>query len=353
MVVEQETKNESPQQFINDDRLEPEQSVKAPGIIKNWLGRVRDAYRGLLVDDSLPPEDRAGLVGKFKEEISSVAREAIREGVDFSKCQMDAVIRDHRDGLKVEFETFSPYLADYNTATGEIWADKLVPADQIGLKVGALLRRVLYRARMISLYDEYNSDMANSADFWGKPTKQLDAGSKSAVDAPQLEFTAEAKRGFRSSLKKLMSQDNLKLIRAGDKEGKDYLFISESAKIKEAEILVEKLESQGLIKRDGQAINFVNKQAENPLYQEIPLRTKNGRWLCEALDASSYIKPENFEITHLVVLPKHFEEQQDKVWEILRSLGISSERYHNIFYDEKTPPETVERVVREEIEKYL
>ena len=74
--------------------------------------------------------------------------------------------------------------------------------------------------------------------------------------------------------------------------------------------------------------------------------------IAKALDASSYIKPENLEISHLVVLPEYFEEQQDKVWEVLRTLGIDNLHYHNIFYAESADPKKVAEVIRIEIEKY-
>lgn len=46
-------------------------------------------------------------------------------GVDFSRIQIDKIIQDKKNGREIEFETFSPYIADYNQNTGEIWTDKL------------------------------------------------------------------------------------------------------------------------------------------------------------------------------------------------------------------------------------
>ncbi|MEI8092000.1 MAG: hypothetical protein WCG98_07555 [bacterium] len=79
-------------------------------------------------------------------------------------------------------------------------------------------------------------------------------------------------------------------------------------------------DGQSYIQEMGKEILFVNPNAENPKYRKITLRKQNGHWMCEALDASSYIKPENLNITHLVILPTNFKEQQDKVWEMLRVL---------------------------------
>ena len=136
-----------------------------------------------------------------------------------------------------------------------------------------------------------------------------------------------------------------------DKEGENFLLISESSKTVEAEKLVERLDEAGHIQREGQKIYFVNEGAENPQYKRIILRTGTGRWLCEALDASTYLKPENLEITHLVVLSKDFVAQQDKVWEILRVLGIRPTHYHNIFYDKSLDPSVVAEIVDDEIKK--
>lgn len=131
------------------------------------------------------------------------------------------------------------------------------------------------------------------------------------------------------------------IIKNADVVGRDYLFVSESQKVQDAEILVAKLEGLATetgisyIRRNGEEIIFENPNAENSEYKKIILRTRNGRWLCEALDASSFLDPDNLAITHLVILPNHFKKQQDRVWELLRVLGITPENYHNIFYDDK------------------
>ena len=132
------------------------------------------------------------------------------------------------------------------------------------------------------------------------------------------------------------------------------MFISESSKIHDAEELIKRLEAKGIIRYENGEIIFDNENAENPDYKEIKLRKKDGDWLCPALDASSYLKPENLDITHLVVLPEqHFKEEQDQVWEILRALGIKSDRYHNIFYDERLEPGQAAEIIEKEFKKYF
>lgn len=339
-----------PKQFENITKLDSSASIDDKKKINffggTWLreaaSRIKDAFRGTII--SADEKKQKELAAKLSAELQSLEQEAVREGVDFSKCQFSDLFEA---GLPVEFECFSPYLSDYNLATGEIWQDKLTNTDKIGLALAKMLRQKFPAARMICLYDEYNTEMPDTADMYGRPSRQdrdragdLIKDSKGNMkDASQIKLSNDIKLAFKSNIEKLLPDDNK-------------LLISESEKIKDAEVLVEKLDQAGFIKKDGQAIYFINQNAENPLFREITLRAPNGHWMCEALDSSSYIKPENIKINHLVILPNHFKVQQDKVWEILRCLGVQSSHYHNIFYEENNDPGTVTRVIREEIEKY-
>jgi hypothetical protein len=110
--------------------------------------------------------------------------------------------------------------------------------------------------------------------------------------------------------------------------------------------LVTELDRFGFIQRQGLEIIFTPREPENPLYDRITLRTKRGKWLCAALDAAGFLDEQNRRITHLVALPHYMKEQQDKVWDILRVLGISSGRYHNIFYDPSAESDVIVRTVQ-------
>ncbi len=295
-------------------------------------------------------------------------KEIARAGVDFSKCQMNEIVAADRQGKQVEFESFSPYLADYNLKTGEIWPDKLMNHDQIGLAVAKAVRQELPRARMISLYDEYNTGMPDTADYYGLPYKEGE-NTKSLVLAP------EVKANFKKSIVNLWQQEGL--IGPNDKEDKNYLLVSESEKTEGAPELLRRLVegidqgkakgkiiygqvSEGKVAQNEMERHNLEKRKEELKEQitfitedgrEIRLRDQSGHWTCQTLDASSYLDPKNLEITHLVILPNEFKEQQDKVWEILRSLDIQPTNYHNIFFDKDLPPEAVAEVIREEIEK--
>jgi hypothetical protein len=323
-----------------EEKVGEKRVTHADAIPKKPWSKIFGEYKKVFNSiQGLAAQSEKLLKEKRKEELASFETRATREGVNFSRCQMDKVIAAYASGKPVEFETFSPYLADYGMATGEIWENNLIKADTIGLGIGKMLRENFSNARVISLYDEYNSNVPDSSDIYGKPV----------TDGAQLAFAPEAKESFKKNVELVMRNNGI--IREGDTEGKNFLLLSESSKAKDAEALVQKLEALGKIKRDGEEIIFKNPDAENPEYAEITLKTKNGRWLCETLDASTYLKPENVEITHLVILPNHFKKQQDKVWEILRILGIETTNYHNIFFDENTSPEAAVRVIQEEIER--
>lgn len=350
-----------------------ENEKEEPFKFMNWLKRIRDAYKGSIIkyskeseDRSLPEKEkkaaeriRQELIEKMKTEQAVIEKQATREGVNFSKCQMGEIVKALKSGKPLEYEALSPYLADYDGVNGKIWLDKLIKADAIGLAVSGLLRRAFNaaNARLISLYDEYNSGMPDSTNLLGAPESE----------GPQIKYSDQAKENFKDSLRETLESNGS--IRKNDKEGENYLFVSESSKVEAAENeLLPRLKEyfkahpeQGCIEekgketneKDNKEITFVNNAAENPEHRRIQLRTKNGRWRCEALDASSYLNSENLKITHLVILPNEFIEQQDKVWEMLRILGIKPTNYHNIFYDKDVLPETVVRVIQEEIEKYM
>ena len=316
----------------------PEAQIeKSPRMIMGLLRNIREKFRRAFVT---APASSNELKKRMDEEIVQVEHAATKEGVDFSRCQLDKVVKAYNSGRRVEFESFSPYLSDYDLSTGRMREDNLTATDEIGLAIGKVLREEFPNARLISLYDEYNTEMPDTSNPRGIPEP-----------GPQITLPDETKRVFREDITQLLMKRSLISKNATDNDG-EYLLISESSKTEEAETLVNKLEANGNIEHDEQAIYFINPESENPAYRKIQLRTKAGRWLCEALDASSYIKPENLEITHLVVLPNHFKEQQDKVWEILRVLGIKPTNYHNIFFDENNDPEIMAEVIKEEINAF-
>ncbi|MDO8451734.1 MAG: hypothetical protein Q7S76_02585, partial [bacterium] len=174
---------------------------------------------------------------------------------------MSDVVAAYDRGEHIDIETVSPYLSDYNTHTGEMWGNLLAPADAIGIEVAKMFRTAFPNVRMISLYDEYNSDLPDSSDAHGKPTR----------DAAQLQFSDDVKANFRNSFESILRTKGV--INDADKEGRDYILISESEKVRDVDTLIRQLEASGNIRREGEAIWFENPNAENHEYQHILLRT--------------------------------------------------------------------------------
>lgn len=190
------------------------------------------------------------------------------------------------------------------------------------------VRSFFPQARLVSLYDEYNIQNQQAANSRFSEIRS---------------YTAAQRKNFRKSLIEILCDDII--LPATAQEGVGFLLIAESLQVKEAQLMVAQLERKGLIERRGEEVLFVNSLAENPLYQNIRLRTAKGRWLCEALDASAFFKSENQIITHMIVLPNYMKSQQDKVWEIIRVLGIPMHNYHNIFYDPTQPPAKISAAI--------
>jgi len=267
----------------------------------------------------------------FKAETKS---EQEKKLLDFSKCQMQDLLKGIKEGYDFEWESYSPYLADHNTATGELLTDEMPKDDKIGIEIAKMLKEKFPNARMISLYDEYNTNLPDSSDIFGKPNEAK----------KQLELPEEIKNIFRKSIEKYLRKEGV--IKDKDKEGENYLFVSESSKTKKAQELVDRLRERGAI-RDGKngEIFFDNGQ------ESFILKTKAGRWMCEALDASAFLDPKNLEIIHLVILPDHFKKQQDRVWEMLKTLGHKPTNYHNIFYNPEGDPQKITERIKQEIEQ--
>jgi hypothetical protein len=217
-------------------------------------------------------------------------------------------------------------------SAGRMKTDNLIPEDAIGAELAGTFRRLLPRAKLVSLYDEYNTSIWGHADL-------RDGTSKIG------EFSEEAKRTFHDSLVDLLKAHGG--IAEAAVEGTDFVLLAESSKVVDAERLVQRLDRAGHIEYKGDEIVFVNEVAENPLYSNFTLRTKQGHWLCEALDAATFLKPQNIAVTHIVVLPDYMKVQQDKVWEILRVLGILPDNYHNFFYDSTHPPKQIARIIED------
>lgn len=318
------------------------ESIPNPLNVMSKVRAIMDAFKAKeVLGGELSGEEQEDL----KKSVYTIEKQTVINGVDFSKIQIPKIFEAIAEGNLIEFETYSPYLNDHNQKTGEIFKEKRAKDEEIGLKTGGWFKEYLsgLRAnfRVISLSDEYNSEASEEVDSFGRPVK-----------GKQAEFPKDVRDRFLQETEDEMREAGI--IEEDDVVGKDYLIISESSKQESAVELVRQLDEKGLIRRDpkNQEIIFHNPDAENPLYKSIRLRSKTGRWLCEALDASSFLNEENRDIFHIVVLPNGYKEQQNKVWEILRVHGIAPLNYHNIFYDPDQDPEVVRKTIENEFEKY-
>lgn len=264
-----------------------------------------------------------------KKEVASIAavvhtseQAKIYDGVNFSRMQIPTILSQYAEGSRIEFETLGPYLSNYVHSNGIITLDNITNEDAIGLELARLFRTLFPDGRLISLYDDYN----------GKPALQDDNDA-------YVPFDALMTRNFRISLRDLFRSQGV--ILPAHKTTEDFLLLSEAASISAADELVHNLEMRGYIRRMEQAIIFFNNDAENPLHRYFYLRTRQGRWLCEALDAATFLAEHNLQVVHIVALPDYMRPQQDKVWEILRVLGLQPARYHNIFFNPRGDPKAV------------
>jgi len=271
---------------------------------------------------------KGGVLRFSKKEVATITatmldseQAKIYDGINFSRIQIPTILSQRSMGIPMGFETLGPYLSNYLHADGIMTLDNLTNEDAIGLKLARLFRGLFPDAHLVSLYDDYNRNNI-----------QQDSTVESSFNPAMIQ-------NFHASLEDLFRSQ--RVILPAHEAGKDFFLLSEAARVMDADTLVRRLSTHGYIQRKGQAIIFVNNDAENPLYRYFYLRTRQGRWLCEALDAAAFLSEQNLSIVRIVALPDYMRPQQDKVWEILRVLGMQPSRYHNIFFDPLSDPYAV------------
>lgn len=267
--------------------------------------------------------------------------------IDTHKCQFDDILQAYFiEKRPLECEALGTYAADYDFKNGIIFENNLVSDDVIGLAITQWLQEYFPQAKMYSLLDTYHTMMPDTTDPSGKPIGEIDW-----VIPMHLQMSPEAKQAFKSNFLKLLKNRNI------DTSPEKYVLLDEGDKVFAAEKIVAEIEVKSLeegksfyLENDGEKIVFHNPDAENPDFQKIQLRNANGKWTCQALDAASYQKAENLDITHLVILPSSMRSQQDQVWELLRVLGIQNKHYHNIFFDTTADAEKIVDAITDEFE---
>lgn len=349
-----------------DDNLSKLRLQESDRETSGWVEaqKLRDEYKTKLVQWAIAEgknlnelEMPGFLKAELDKKMEIVDEKYTVNGVHFLKCHFSKIIDDLRSGRRVEFEAFGPYLKDYLGEGFDVKDVKYMSADETGLAIMKFLRQIMPEAHPVSLYDEYNLGTAANESGTGlstDPSKQKKGSERGQREAADI---------FKDRFKKFVEESMRaqEIIGVGETEGpdKDFVLISETEKIKDAEELVKILKALELEKGRkiiasgvDQEIWFQNNidDCEDPRHLRIQLRDREGKWQCAALDASGFLNPINRDITHLVILSKpseknkenakdeqdkvnNFEIQQDQVWEILRLLGFQPEHYHNIFFE--------------------
>jgi hypothetical protein len=273
--------------------------------------------------------------------IASGEPDAMHEvGIDFRYTQFDKVIAALLSGKPpVEIETVGPYLAahlDKDTGQVDIKMENLPADEAIGIQMAAIIRRMaegIGRVRVVSLLDEFNNYVTE----------------RGFTEAEQDTYIAAMGSFF----------EKAGVILPDDKPGEDFVLLRESDQIGKFDALKAKLEQSGngqvSTDEDGDIyfkptedfisqLGLKSKNRRRELNEQgILLCRKDGTPTCQALDASSYLNPQNTELMHIVMLDKSMAAQQDKTYTLLRAMGIvRPETYHNTFFDSNgLPPELV------------
>jgi hypothetical protein len=225
---------------------------------------------------------------------------------------------------------------------------ELEKMDEIGLNIMWYLKKVFPNMCAVSLYDEYNLWVSAYGFDW-TPLNRDSGLAQKLWNKWQLAVESDVYgKEFKKFVEFMLRKYWAILPNEQEWVDKNYVLVSETDKIESAKVLVEKLREKWLIYENWNEIWFKNTidKCEDPRYLDILLRDASGKRQCAALDASWFLDKRNRDITHLVILPREiFEEQQDMVWELVRTLWIEPKKYHNIFFDIEDDKVNVESVL--------
>src|SRR5687768_1557768 len=84
------------------------------------------------------------------EQIEKYEHRSYYKGVNFSRIQIDEVLKQHKSGELIEFETLGPYLINYIDSNGFMTKQNLTPEDAIGLKLARTFRVLFKDSRLVS-----------------------------------------------------------------------------------------------------------------------------------------------------------------------------------------------------------
>lgn len=236
----------------------------------------------------------------------------------------------------VEFETVGPYAVHHLNNSGflDISHENLPPDEKTGMLIACMWRSItrgLDNVRMVALLDDLSNDFDR-------------------------EFTDNERDRYVVAMVEILRAYGA--ILPDDVPAKDYLLIRESEMIPEVEQLITRLQKSGVGEVVSTFDGDITFYPTDVFIQSLSLKSENltrefrrrgillkrhGRPTCQALDAASFLKPQNLDIVHLVILDKSFISQQHKTFALIRALDITSkDRHHNIFFDsEKLSPNLI------------
>ena len=304
------------------------------------------------------------IIDVFTEQNEVAFYERLEElGYKTDRIQLDlfagTLLRGHPP---IDIETVGPYAAEHiDLETGELKVDiSNIPAEEMsGLLTGAMFKRLIRHvggsARIVSLLDEENV----------YPHIQEKTGRES--------FSSEEKDAYIEAMAGFLHE--VGIIDDEDIMGSDVLLLRESELARSIPDLIGGLRDaiqarpedsdRGSVEvRDGNIV-FIPPEdiIENSGFSKNRRREfrKSGILLvkgqegwkdedkiladgnpsCQAMDAAGFLGDENKDLMHFIMIDSSMESQQNKVFAMLKMLGISGhDDFHNIFTDsDKLTPE--------------
>jgi hypothetical protein len=245
----------------------------------------------------------------------------------------------------IEIQTVGPYAcAHIDKESGLLAFDKnrLSADEKTGLLLASVIKKLARvsrsKIRIVTLLDEFNHHIDSEKNR---------------------EFTQEERYMYVAFVAQLFMEMNI--IKSDERPGIDYVVLLESEQTKKFPELLKLLKRnlKGEVKTtlDGKGMETISffpnedllatlrlsKSRNQELRKTGVLLSTNGRATCQALDASTFLKTQNKNFLHFIMLGDHFSSQQDKVYTLLRALDITNaQKYHNTYFNaDKLPSDVV------------
>lgn len=269
-------------------------------------------------------------------------------GLDMRYTWLDDIVAAMVNGGPfISATTLAPYIAHGVIGSNPKNLDEHLSAEErIGLCLGAILRdfaSLSHNVRIVAMLDDRTT---------------VSSGQKASEH--QLNHSIV-------ELSEVL--EKFDVIRPGDIAGKHYLLLRESEQIPAIATLIELLEQAGsgyLDRFGGDVTFFPNQELIDKLamrsqtrFREIRRRgiaiMRDGKPTGHAIEAATFLDPNNREAVHLVFADRRFAAQQDKCYSLLRAAGVVSQgRYHGVCFDsQRLSPEVVSYAVCKLFQKSL